>query len=202
MRVQGRGRLRGRVRGEWRHEAGRQDRRDGALHVAAAAERYVTRREVSQTRKHERSSSNLNHSTLPPPPVLPRALDSQAVIEAELMKKTGMPRFGLPAEDGDDDVNEPYVVRRPSRTRTLPRSRSPAHSRFPIRSSPPTLSAFRLSLTPPTLASRHPSHPSHPFRLSAARRTPRPRAPMLLPATSSCSTPRRAAEEATSRPAT
>ena len=36
------------------------------------------------------------------------------------MKKTGMPRFGLPAEDGDDDVNETYVVRRPSRTCTLP----------------------------------------------------------------------------------
>ena len=41
MRVQGRGCLRGRVRGEWRHEHGGQDRRDGALHVAAVAERYV-----------------------------------------------------------------------------------------------------------------------------------------------------------------
>ena len=27
------------------------------------------------------------------------------------MKMTGMPRFGLPAEDGDGDVNETYVVR-------------------------------------------------------------------------------------------
>ena len=35
----------------------------------------------------------------------------QEVIEAELMKKTGMPRFGLPADDGDDDVNATYVVR-------------------------------------------------------------------------------------------
>ena len=26
------------------------------------------------------------------------------------MKMTGMPRFGLPAEDGDDDVNATYVV--------------------------------------------------------------------------------------------
>ena len=49
-----------------------------------------------------------------PPPHLPparaRATDSQQVIESELMKKTGMPRLGLPAEDGDDDVNATYVV--------------------------------------------------------------------------------------------
>ena len=63
------------------------------------------------------------------------------------MKKTGMPRFGLPDEDGDDDVNETYVVRRPSRTRTLPRSRSPAHARAPVRSAAPPLSASRLPRT-------------------------------------------------------
>ena len=27
------------------------------------------------------------------------------------MKMTGMPRFGLPDDDGDDDVNATYVVR-------------------------------------------------------------------------------------------